>query len=274
MKSLIKNIANSKAGRLLKIKYLANSKLSIILRNTIKIGAVNIKFYENNKAVSTVSDIFLWRTDNGFKTKFKFSDILKMFYEVEGSWVEIHFYTKNNKLIKIQKIDSLNHVNEIDITSEYLGNVKDYGNFYIFHFCSKKSKILIDDNILSNRCYVGYSKDNNLESFMHGNAYAKFTSVYNDETIRTDIVRTSFFKNSEYTIQKYFDEFDRSELFISNPTSKILKFSINNKDYNLNPSCVMNLDVEKPIVTIKSNCMFLRPTVFSYKNEYLDVHHS
>ena len=36
----------------------------------------------------------------------------------------------------------------------------------------------------------------------------------------------------------------------------------------------MNLDVEKPIVTIKSNCMFLRPTVFSYKNEYLDVHHS
>ena len=29
---------------------------------------------------------------------------------------------------------------------------------------------------------------------MHGNAYAKFTSVYNDETIRTDIVRTSFFK--------------------------------------------------------------------------------
>ena len=84
MKSLIKNIANSKVGKLLKIKYLANSKLGIILRNTIRIGAVNIKFYENNKAVSTVSDIFLWRTDNCFKTKFKFSDILKMFYEVEG----------------------------------------------------------------------------------------------------------------------------------------------------------------------------------------------
>ncbi len=274
MKSLIKKLVNSKIGTLLKIKYLGNSKLSIMIRNSLKIGSVNIKTYDNNKAVSTVSDVFLWRTDNGFKTKFKFADILKMFYEVEGSWVEIHFYTKDNKLLKIQKIESLDNVNEIDITSEFLGNVKDFGNFYIFHFCSEKSKILVDDNILSNRCYVGYSKNNNLNSFMHGNAYAKFTSVYKDESIKSDIVRTSFFKNSEYTLQKYFDDFDKSEIFVSNPTSKTLKFSINNKNYNLKPACAMNLDVKQPILTIKSNCMFLRPTVFSYKGEYLDVHHS
>jgi len=24
----------------------------------------------------------------------------------------------------------------------------------------------------------------------------------------------------------------------------------------------------------KSNCLFFRPTIFSYKNKYLDVHHS
>ena len=78
------------------------------MRNTIRIGAVNIKFYENNKAVSTVSDIFLWRTDNGFKTKFKFSDILKMFYEVEGSlgWKFISIQRIINS-IKIKKLTHL-----------------------------------------------------------------------------------------------------------------------------------------------------------------------
>ena len=274
MKSFIKTLLNSKISTSLKIKFLLNSKLAIILRNSFRIGAVNIKTYENNKAESTVSDVFLWRTDNGFKTKFKFADILKLFYEIEGSWVEVHFYTKDNKLLKIEKIDSLKHVNEINITSEYLDNISDYGNFYIFHFSSKDSNTLIDDNTLSNRCYIGYSKNNNLESFMHGNAFAKFTSVYNDESIRSDIVRTSFFKNSEYTLQKYFGDFDYSEIFISNPTSQAIKFSINNKDYVLKPACAVNLKVEQPIISIKSNCMFLRPTVFSYKDEYLDVHHS
>ena len=274
MKLLVKKIINSKLSKFLKIKNILNSNMSIILRNSLRIGAVNIKFNEDNNAVSTVSDVFLWRTDDGFKTKFKFADILKMFYEIEGSWVEIHFYTKDNKLLKIKKIDKLNHVNEIDITPEYLGNIRDFGSFYIFHFCSKDSKILIDDNTLSNRCYIGYSKNNNLDSFMHGNAYAKFTSVYNDESIKSDIIRTSLFKNSEYTLQKYFHDYDRSEIFISNPTQRELKFSINNKNYKLGPACTMNLDVEQAILSIKSNCMFLRPTVFSYKDEYLDVHHS
>lgn len=273
MKLLIKYLQKSKIIAFLRIKYLANSKLGIILRNSLKIAPVNIKIYDNNKTVSTVSDVFLWRTDNGFKTKFKFADILKMFYEVDQSCVEIHFYTKDNKLLKVEKIENLEHINDINITPEYLGNVRDFGSFYIFHFCSKKSQKLIDNNTLSNRCYVGYSKDNNLESFMHGNAYAKFTSVYNNESIKSDIIRTSFFKNSEYTLQKYFGDFDKSEIFLSNPTSRLIKFTLNNKNYNLKQACSMNLEVKLPIITIKSNCMFLRPTVFSYKGEYLDVHH-
>jgi hypothetical protein len=256
------------------IKYLANSKLGILLRNSLKIAPVNVKTYENNKTVSIVSDVFLWRTDNGFKTKFKFLDILNVFYGVEDSWVELHFYTKDNQLLKIQKIDSLSHINEIDITAEYLGNINDFGNFYIFHYCTKKSENLVDNNILSNRCYVGYSNNNNLYSFVHGNAHAKFTGVYNDESIKSDIIRTSLFKNTEYTIQKCFDDFDRSEIFISNPTTKKLRLSTNNKNYALGPACTMVLNVEQPIVTVKSNCMFLRPTVFSYKDQYLDVHHS
>ena len=86
------------------IKYFANSKLGIVLRNSFKILPINIKTYDNNKTVSTVSDVFLWRTDNGFKTKFKFSDILNLFYGVEDSWVELHFYTNEFKGIKVYNI--------------------------------------------------------------------------------------------------------------------------------------------------------------------------
>ena len=32
---------------------------------------------------TTVSDAFLWRTDKGYKTKFKYSDILDLFYTLE-----------------------------------------------------------------------------------------------------------------------------------------------------------------------------------------------
>ena len=47
--------------------------------------------------------------------------------------------------------------------------------------------------------------------------------------ISTDIVKTSLFQNHTYTIQKYFDDFDKNELFFTNPTSKTLKFSVDNK---------------------------------------------
>ena len=259
MKSLIKNLANSKFG--------------IILRNSINIAPVNIKIYKENKKVYIVSDIFLWRTDNGFETRFNFSDIINLFYEVENSRVEIHFYTKNNEFIKKLELESLDHINSIDITAKYIGK-KDFGNFYIFHYCPSETKKLLNNNTLSNRCYVGYSQSDNLHSFVHGNAHAKFTSVYNDESIKSDIIRTSLFKNSKYTIQKYFDLTNKNEIFICNPTSKKLKFSINSKNYVLKPFNSTSITVEQSIITIISNCRFLRPTVFSYKGKYLDVHHS
>ncbi|MDC0951446.1 hypothetical protein OAR81_01760, partial [Candidatus Pelagibacter sp.] len=173
----------------------------------------------------TISDAFLWRTDNGYKTKFKYSDILDLFYKIKNSWVEFHFYSKNNELIKIEKIDKLNLSNELEITSKYLNNLEDYGVFYIYHF-SDNTDSLNDQDIIINRCYVGYSKNDCLYSFVHGNVFAKFTSISGDGKILSDIIKTSFFKNKKYTIQKYFHDYDRNELFFTNPTSNTIKFSL------------------------------------------------
>ena len=81
-------------------------------------------------------------------------------------------------------------------------------------------------------------------------------------------------KNQTYTIQKYFEGFDKNELFFSNPTNKLIKFSIDRKNYKLRPNNTLKIETTNPIVSINSNCMFFRPTIFSYKGQYMDVHHS
>ena len=62
------------------------NNLGILIRNSLNIKPISMKINDIGHAVSA-SDAFHWRTDNGFKTKFKFSDILKLFYNIENSWV-------------------------------------------------------------------------------------------------------------------------------------------------------------------------------------------
>ena len=82
-------------------------------------------------------------------------------------------------------------------------------------------------------------------------------------------------KNHKLIFWKNHRIINKNELFFSNPTSEVVKFSVNNQNYKLNDNCSKLIDVSnKNIISIKSNCLFLRPTVFSYKDEYLDVHHA
>ena len=115
-----------------------NSKIFKSLRNNLNIRPIPLSDFNNFNSVS-VSDSFLWRTDNGFKTKFKYSDILNLFFKIKDSWVELHFFSKNNKLIKKDKFYNLNLSNELIIDSKYL-NIKDFGSFYIYHYSKKKWK--------------------------------------------------------------------------------------------------------------------------------------
>jgi hypothetical protein len=112
------------------------------------------------------------------------------------------------------------------------------------------------------------------DAFVHGNILGKFTSIFSNKTFLTDIVKTSLFQNHTYTIQKYFDGFDKNELFFTNPTSKNIKFTIDNKNFELKPNLSLLAEIKNSIISIKSNCLFFRPTIFSYKGKYLDVHHS
>ena len=83
------------------IKKISNTELGAYLRNLINIKPVHMSL--KGLDCITVSDAFAWRTDNNFITKFKYSDILNIFYKIKNSWVEIHIYNKKGQLIKKQK---------------------------------------------------------------------------------------------------------------------------------------------------------------------------
>ncbi len=251
------------------IKKFTRNDISIIFRNNFRFKEINLNF-KDFKCL-TVSDCFLWRTDNNFKTIFKFSDILKIFHNINDSKVEIYFYTKDNKFLKKIPIQNLGLSNEI-IIDENLLDIKDYGSFYIYHFTNDQK---IKDNIIANRCYVGFSQNNNLSSFVHGNAFAKSKNINSMKDFKKNFVNTTFFKTNLYKIQKSFKNYDKIELFFSNPTSKKLNISFSNINFSLQKSECRKIQLNNQnLIEIKSNCLFLRPTIFCYKDNYLDIHHS
>ena len=128
---------------------------------------------------------------------------------------------------------------------------------FIFFTIQKIFPILQNKDLISNRCYLGYSKNNNLHTFVHGNTFGKFANINSNGEIFTNIVKTSLLKNQTYTIQKYFEDFDKNELFFVNPTNKLIRFSIDGKDYNLRANNTLKLETMCPIISINSNCMFL-----------------
>jgi len=252
------------------IKKLAKSNLSIKLRNLVGFRPVALNSNELKQNFS-VSDGFPWRTDNYFKTNFKYSDLLKIFYDSNNSSIEIHFYDKNNNLIKkINKLN-INISNNFLIDKELLNGLQDYGIFYIYH----KSLEQINSSI-RNSCYTGFSYKNQLESYVHGNCPTSYKPLNPNinTSIECDIVGRSIFLNQNYKIQRYFENLSKSEIFIQNPISKKIKFLINKTSYELNGKCCVIIDTsEFQEIEITSNCYFLRPLIFCYQNDYIDVHH-
>ena len=254
------------------IKKIVNKGIIKSFRNFLKIKPVMFS-YPNHNFPCYVSDCFIWRTDQNYKTVFKYSDILYLFEEDINSYYEIHFYTKRNKFIKKVKLENINISNEILINDNFL-KTKDYGLFYFYQYSDIKKN---SKTLYSNRCYRGYSKDNNLNSFVHGNTMANYEPINlkNNVKEKKNMINTSIFQNYKYSIQNSYLNYDKLELVFSNPTTKKIKFRIKEDQYILDARECKIIEIrDKRKIDIYSNCLFLRPTVFAYKNNYLDVHHS
>ena len=201
--------------------YIKKSKFSKILRNLFGYKPSLTVLNMNKKNLST-SDAFFWRTDNNFKTIFKFTDLLNLYFNDQGSSVDIMFYDKFNKLLKKLRLSNINLSNKLIIDKDFMNGIEDYGTFYIFHVSN-----LNNNSVLRNSCYTGYSINNNLPSFVHGNLINAVKNL-NDSNLEIGIGGITPFKNNIYQIQNSFIDC-KLELLISNPSKKKLKILINDK---------------------------------------------
>ena len=241
------------------------TKVSKKIRNILNIKPSFDIINYNSKNIS-VSDAFFWRTDNDFKTIFRFSNILKFYYGKEDKDIEIIFFDKNNNFLKKETLNA-GYINEILIDKNYFNNLEDYGVFYVFH----KSKHYFD-GIIRNSCYTGYSYKKSLPSFVHGNTIAAEFN-YNLGKIEYNLSGFSFLKKNTYIVQNQFDN-KRTEIMLINTTKVSLSILINEIKYKLNSGNSIIVDIgKKKQIEIESNCYLLRPIVFCYDDEFLDVHH-
>jgi hypothetical protein len=247
-----------------------NNIIFKILRFITGYKTIQFNLEQNTNSVS-VSDLFCFRTDNNFKTIFRYTDLLNLFYNIKESQISLKFYDNNYNLIKTIWINLSKISGELIITKDFLNGFEGYGVFCIFHKTEKK----IENVILSNRCYLGFSYKNNNYSFVHGNTLANHENITSNNTnLKLKIIRTSLFANQIYNIQNYFSNLDKSELFITNPTYKLIKIFVNKEKFQLNKGESIIINTTKyNQVKIKSNCNFLRPIIFNYSNNFLDVYH-
>ena len=231
---------------------------------------------EDNKDFESYSDCFPWRTDSNFKTHFRFFNLLSIFYNIkrENITIEIQIFSKFNKLLKKLYMSEIKEKNEFIISKEFL-DLEDYGFFNIFHKVKNTNELsTVAMTKIQDKSYVGFSRLSNVPTFVHGNIPIKAKN--NKAISKTDLVYKSFFMNKIYNLQCSFIDHVSAELFFSNPSSKQIKFTIENTTFELPPynSKIIKLKKLNSLIKIKSNCSFLRPYVFAYNKNFFDCYHS
>jgi len=253
------------------LKTIFKSPIFYELRNFLNIRPIFIDTFRIDYGHS-ISDSFIWRNDNNVKTIFRYSDLLKYFYNFQTSEVEINFYNKNGEYLKKIELRNIKKINEVNISEILSDYPSEYGTFNIFHKLNQ-----LNNNLPSvrNSCYTGYSLGGNLPSFVHGNIPV-YSKKLDGALVQNNIINKSFLINQVYRIQDNFKKknFSLVELFLTNPTNNSISVKFENKKYIIKKNGSLILDAtELENTQIVSNCYYLRPIIFKYKKNYIDVHH-
>ena len=129
---------NITAKALLKslIKPYYNSPTGVKIRNKIGFRIVPIFLPEHLQSYP-VSDAFPWRTDKGYKTYFRFSDILNNFYNIDSNDVMFIFYNNKGDVLKEFVESNIENINELVIDKDFISSEQEFGNFSIFHLFAR-----------------------------------------------------------------------------------------------------------------------------------------
>ena len=114
-------------------------------------------------------------------------------------------------------------------------------------------------------------KEGQNPSFVHGNSFVGKNFI--NGKIELNFVKLLFLKTTNILFKKIFQMLINWNFF-NNPTNKLVKFTVNGENYSIEPDNDIMVKMTKTEkVEIISNCTQLRPLVFTFKENYYDVHH-
>lgn len=239
--------------------------------------------------LAKISDLFIWRHSEDWKTSFELLNISGLFGENESYLVEILFFDMNGKVFFTHKINiekcnrQILNISKI-LTEDFKGLIiGKYGTFAIFH--SKTPKIVVQlKSFITERGYISYKyKNAPLYSYTHGNLDA----IEKTNNTVTSIGGISFLPR-KYCLQYQLLPNFEYDIALTNPCSSARKVVIKVISFN-NQTIVDSLqvlikpkasfvhsvkDLSTPSrVVIYSKMIMARPIVFTKQGGNMDVFH-
>ena len=251
------------------LKYIFNSEIIIFFRSLS--GFRDPIFNLHNPTSFLVSDLFFWRTDESFSTVFNASDILSKYFGEDSSLLMIFFNSEGCEIFrKIYKFDG--DMISVTINKALIG-YEGIGTFVALNIPERE----IGEGIkITNRCYVGYGKDE-AYSMMHGNMLAlkaKLPINRNGPTNLKSAVSSRRGKYVYYLQRPNLRSLTMSLVFV-NPLGRNISIKINSDLHTLKKGscCIIDVNSSSTVVKIESDFIWSRPIIFSRKGDFIDVHH-
>ena len=251
----------------------------------------NLKdFFQRNiriipKKKSVISDLFIWRQNQYWETKFELVNFKSLFDEnnYEDEIIKLEIRDKDGKILFVHTFEVKRMKKKTINFTKILKNLKlnqDYGTFSIYH---EHTDIINEFNsFVAERGYSSY-KFKNFQTFssVHGNLDA--ISFLNNQS---QLLGKQTLFNKIFNIQFIFDNDNFYDLFFINPTNKILRIELQitktNQEFirelNIMPagSEFINLKKDHNVlgIKVKSKYYMSRPLVFEYNENFLNSFHA
>ena len=244
--------------------------------------------YKPDLINSVVSDLFIWRNSDDWKTFFDLTNFYSIFTakKTKKELISVIFF--NSEGCEISRADFRIEPfkkNTIDLSSYLKSTDNAYGTFAVFHK-NDYSKLLPLGSYVSERGYVSYKHvSSSIRMYTHGNIDAIASN--NNNSIQ--MLGGKSFLLREYNLQTLVTVESSYSLIVTNPTNKsqivncALISSVSKKvikrlraKIHSRGCFIFEFKIDKKInafFSIQSYIVMARPIVFRLHKDYFDVFH-
>jgi len=241
------------------------------------------------RKASVVSDIFPWRVDDTWETRFELMNVPSFLMpETAGpDRVEFQIFDSGGRLVHafLKDVAPFTRV-QIDL-AEHLSGHCGYGGFACFHAGGGAPGLKAAASHLCERGYVGFKRRHDkVWSYVHGNQAALASPGWRGVP---ELIHGWAAGDQVYRPQLSFDDCLAAEIFLTNPTARRQAMTLNALDAARNPvarrraeippggSILVDFDIRAydiRYVECVGRPNMWRPVVFKHYETHFDVLHS